>query len=177
MLTPLDRRPGPRKDPSPAADSIGGGGAAGQKPGAEGGEGKQGEPKGLLSRLLGWLVPLGEEEEEEIPPPSLSVQLVDSLGREAQVLLHEYGPVRYPIEIRIQRRDDQTFAGNTEMVLQSFSIPLRDFLQPGPGSLDLLHLKEIRLVFDQDVSGTVVLDEIGFADMDPAFLPVSGGSR
>lgn len=101
---------------------------------------------------------------------------MDSEGREAEVFLRRYGAVRYPIEIRIQRRDDPTFAGNTEMVLQSFSIPFRDFLQAGPGSLDLLHLKEIRLVFDQDVLGTVVLDEIGFAAMDPAFLAVSGSS-
>jgi len=34
-------------------------------------------------------------------------------------------------------------------------------------------LKEVRVVFDESKAGTVVLDEVGFSRMDPAFLKVS----
>jgi hypothetical protein len=59
------------------------------------------------------------------------------------------------------------------MVLQSFSIPLGDFLSAS-SDLDLGRLKEIRLVFDRSVSGSVVLDQVGFSRMDEAFLRASG---
>jgi len=81
--------------------------------------------------------------------------------------------VRRPIEIRISRRDDQQYLGNTEMVLQSYSIPLADFLEASGGSLDLSRLKEVQFLFDESTAGSVVLDDVGFSKMDPAFLQVS----
>jgi len=107
------------------------------------------------------------------PPLRLSVQLVDSDGNSGKVILNRYGPVRRPIEIRIARREDQRFAGDTEMVLQSYSIPLDDFVLSSSNALDLRRLKEIRILFDESKAGTVVLDEVGFSRMDPAFLRVS----
>ncbi len=118
----------------------------------------------------------GEEPEGEKPPLRLSVQLVDSRGNTGKVLLNRYGPVRRPIEIRISRRDDQAFVGNTEMVLQSFSIPLADFREASGGRLELNRLIEIRLLFDESKAGSVVLDQVGFSNMNPAFLAVSGAS-
>jgi hypothetical protein len=55
------------------------------------------------------------------------------------------------------------------MVLQSYSIPLEDFVAAN-GSLDLSSIREIRLVFDRTVAGTVVLDNIGFSKLDAAFF-------
>lgn len=161
MLTALDQAPGPRKDPE--AEKEGGGGE---------GRGRRGR---------GWRIPnpfsflsgSGKEEEEEKPPLRLSVQLVDEAGNSGKVLLNRYGPVRRPIEIRISRRDDQQYLGNTEMVLQSYSIPLEDFLEAAGGGLDLSRLREVRFLFDESTSGSVVLDEVGFSKMDPAFLRVS----
>lgn len=59
------------------------------------------------------------------------------------------------------------------MVLQSYSIPLGDFPSASSG-LDLRRLKEVRLVFDRSVSGSVVLDQVGFSRMDESFLRASG---
>lgn len=108
------------------------------------------------------------------PPLRISVQLVDGQGNTGKVLLNDYGPVRRPIEIRIARRDDQQYAGNTEMVLQSYSIPLGDFVTGGVGRVDLTQLREVRLLFDESKAGSLVLDEVGFSKMNPAFLSVSG---
>ena len=40
--------------------------------------------------------------------------------------------------------------------------------------LKLSSLKEVRFLFDESKAGTVVLDEVGLSQMDPAFLRVSG---
>jgi hypothetical protein len=101
------------------------------------------------------------------------VQVVDAFGAEGKVLANRYAPVRRPIEIRIQRREDQRYRGNTEMVLQSFSIPLSDFATAPSHALDVSRVREIRFLFDESNAGTVVLDQVGFSWMDPAFLAVS----
>jgi dienelactone hydrolase len=161
MLTALRAEPGPREDPE-AEEEAGG-------------------ERGRRGRGRSWKIPnpfaglfSGEEEEEEKPPIRLSVEMEDAEGNTEKVLLNRYGPVRRPIEIRIARRDDQQFAGNTETVLQSYSIPLADFLKASEERLDLSRLKEVRLLFDESVAGSVILDEVGFSRMDPAFLRASG---
>ncbi len=173
MLTALDETPGPRKDPEAEEARKGREAGEGEVPGKEGGS----RIGSLFSGLFSFFSaddPEKEEEKDE-PPVRLSVEVVDEAGRSGKVLLNRYGPVRRPIEIRIQRRDDQQYAANTEMVLQSYSIPLADFLSAGADAVDLSSLREIRLLFDESKAGAVVLDEIGFSRMDPAFLRVSGG--
>jgi len=178
MLTALDQTPRPRKDPAAEETRAQEAGEALQgQPVGRGTEGGGGRP-GRLARLLGFFSGLvsgkGEGPKQIKPPLRLSVELVDAGGHAAKVLLNRYGPVRRPIEIRIQRRDDQRFVGNTEMVLQSYSIPLSHFLSGTPESVDLTRVKEVRFLFDETVAGTVVLDEVGFSRMNPAFLRVSG---
>lgn len=176
MLTALDQDPRPRKDP--AAEREREEGEEKEQPE----EGSSDEGRGGISKIGGFFSGLfsslfsgseEDDEDEEKPPLRLSVQLVDSNGRSGKVLLNRYGPVRRPIEIRIQRRDDQTYAGNTEMVLQSYSIPLADFVSGSSSDLDLSRIKEIRFLFDESKAGTVVLDEVGLSQMDPAFLRVT----
>ncbi|MGD2121655.1 MAG: hypothetical protein PVJ76_07915 [Gemmatimonadota bacterium] len=179
MLTALDQTPRPRKDPSPEQEE----GATKEEGGEETPEKNEDAERqersgigGFFSSLFSALLPGKEgkdDEEEPKPPLRLSVRLVDSQGRSGKVLLNRYGPVRRPIEIRIQRRGDQRYAGNTEMVLQSYSIPLGDFLAGSQSDLDLEDLVEVQLVFDETEAGSVVVDEIGFSQMDPAFLRVS----
>ena len=164
MLTALDQTPGPRKDPDAEEK--------GEKSGRTGSGGRGGK---------GWRIPNPfsflssgkKKEEEEKPPLRLSVQVVDAEGNTGKVLLNRYGPVRRPIEIRISRRDDQQYLGNTEMVLQSYSIPLKDFLAASDGTVELSRLREVRFLFDESTAGSLVLDEVGFSKMDPSFLRVS----
>ena len=87
--------------------------------------------------------------------------------------------VRRPLETRISRRPDlerQRFQTFWELVLQTYSIPLGDFTAANP-RLDLSRLDGVARVFDRTVAGEVVVDQIGFSALDPAFLAarVDGG--
>ena len=98
----------------------------------------------------------------------------DANGAVASVPLSRYGPVRKPLEMRVLRRrdlEDDRFANLFELLLQSYSIPLADFVEAAPG-LQLDELREVGLVFDRTVAGEVVLDDVGFARMDPAYTAV-----
>ena len=115
----------------------------------------------------------GDEEDDE-EPPDLSVVARDGRGTVASVPLSRYGPVRRPLEMRVLRRrdlEDDRFANLFELVLQSYSIPLADFVEAAP-SLRLDQLTEVGLVFDRTVVGEVLLDDVGFARMDPAYTAV-----
>ncbi len=111
------------------------------------------------------------EAEDDDEPPDLSVVARDRSGIVASVPLSRYGPVRKPLEMRILRRrdlEDDRFANLFELLLQSYSIPLADFVEAAPG-LRLGELSEVGLVFDRTVAGEVVLDDVGLARMDPAY--------
>jgi dienelactone hydrolase len=149
MLGGTNAVPGPR--PDPAQDSVDANRDRERRGGGERGE---------------------RDADEEKPPIDLTVQVEDGQGRLASVPLSRYGPVRRPLETYVMRRRDhenQRFADHWEQVLQTYSIPLGDF-QDANSSLDLGSLRAVRLVFDRSQAGEVVVDQIGFSDLDPAFL-------
>ncbi len=176
MLTALDSEPGPREDPAKDQEEDQEK-EEGEEAEAEGGGEKAGgrAQEGRGFRPFGWLFGPGEKEEEK-PPLRFSIEAVDANGNRGKVLLNRYGPVRRPIEIRIQRRRDQRYRGDTEVVLQSYSIPLEDLVEASGGRLEVETLTEIHLLFDESVAGSVVLDNVGFSRMDPAFLAASASS-
>lgn len=148
LLMPTDAMPGPRAAPrdSTAADSTG------ARPA------RRAAPK--------------KSEDEKKPPVDLSIELVDAEGHTARLPLSRYGVIRRPLEAYIMRRRDQErsrFGAQSELVLQTFVLPLADFAAAARG-LDLDALTEVRFVFDRATAGTVVIDDIGFAVMNPAFL-------
>jgi hypothetical protein len=96
----------------------------------------------------------------------------DGRGRTASVSLSRYGPVRRPLETWVMRRRDleeRRFEEHWEQILQTYSIPLADFAGPNP-ELALADLRAVRFLFDRTHAGEVVVDQIGFSDLDPAFL-------
>jgi len=148
MLGATNATPGPRKDP--AADTA-------RQEGAD-------RPRGGGRR--------GGDDDDEKPPVDLTVQVEDAAGRIASVDLRAYGAIRRPLETYVLRRRDleaQRFADHWEQILQTYSIPLGDFLAAEP-RLDLRSLRAVRLVFDRSVAGEVVVDQLGFSNLDPAFL-------
>tara|TARA_B100000929_G_scaffold115778_1_gene91903 strand:- start:411 stop:2330 length:1920 start_codon:yes stop_codon:yes gene_type:complete len=111
----------------------------------------------------------GDEAEPEV---DLSVELEDATGRVARVTLSDYGAIRRPLDTWILRRADQErtrFADHWELILQTYSIPLGDFKAKNQ-ELDLGQLMTIRFVFDRVHAGEVSIDQIGFSDLDSAFL-------
>ena len=120
-----------------------------------------------------------EQPSDSLPPMNLSVEALDTNGNSARVSLARYGAIRRPLEIRILRRGDleeSRFDDQHEIVLQSYSIPLRDFAAAN-GEFDPGELAHIRFVFDGPSSGTIVLDDVGFANLPDHFSSVSAAAR
>jgi hypothetical protein len=118
-----------------------------------------------------------DDEDRELPPVDLSVEVTDAVGVTAKVALSDYGVIRRPLEAWILMRRDQErsrFARQSEIVLQTYSIPFADFRRAAP-SLDPSRLTSIRFLFDRAPAGTIILDDVGFANLDPAFIPVANG--
>jgi len=153
-LSATERMPGPRRDPNPdeeedeARAATNDGAAADDESGDD-------EP--------------GDDAEEGLPPIDLTVELEDASGRTARLALSEYGPIRRPLEIRILRRQDQEAnMEHSELVLQSYHLPMRDFLETAPG-FDISGVRHVRLVFDRVAAGEVVVDDIAFSRLPPEF--------
>ena len=150
MLAPTNTMPGPRKDPSPSDDDE-----------AEGGNNEGPDrPRG------------GSDDEEDDPPVDLTVQVRDAAGQVARVTLSDYGAIRRPLETFVMRRGDleaDRFQTHWELILQTFSIPLGDFVATNR-SLDVSRLREVSFVFDRVHAGEVSIDQVGFSQLDPAFL-------
>lgn len=104
-------------------------------------------------------------------PFDLTVEVVDADGAVAAWPLSRYGVVRRPLESYVylrKGRDKQRFANLYELVLQTYTLPLRDFA--AAGTVDLSRVRAVRFRFDRTVAGTVVLDNIGFSRMSRAFF-------
>ena len=105
--------------------------------------------------------------DEDDEPVDLSIVVTDANGASASVRLSAYGPIRRPLETVVRRRNDaESFDNQWELVLQSFSLPLADFVEANP-SFDPGRPREIRLLFDRAAAGTVVVDDIGFSHRRP----------
>jgi len=147
LLTPTNSLPAP---PNASASEEGG-------VGAEGGSERKGR----------------READESTPDVDLTVEVVDADGERARVRLGAYGAIRRPLETYVMRRRDREedrFQTHWELILQSYSIPLGDFVADNR-SLDLRRIRRVSFVFDRAAAGEVVIDHIGFSpDMDPAFL-------
>jgi hypothetical protein len=142
-LSAMERVPGPRRAPSAEDDEE---------------EGSD-RPRGSRPR---------PDPDAPKPPLDLSIEVEDADGTTASVPLSAYGPIRRPLEIEILRRTDLETRDRTELVLQSYHIPLSDFTAAATG-LDLSRLRAVRLVFDRSVAGEIVVDDIGFSNMGPDF--------
>jgi hypothetical protein len=74
-------------------------------------------------------------------------------------------------------RDKQRFASVSEIVLQTYAIPLADFARVTPG-FEASRLTRVRWRFDRSAAGTIILDHIGFSTMRPEFTaPTTGAAR
>lgn len=154
LLMPTDAMPGPRKPPQDTA-AVDSAQHAGESEPAQ----REREER-------------DEDEEDERPPVDLSVELVDASGMTARLPLSRYGAIRRPLETYISRRRDlerSRFGSLSELVMQSYVLPLADFTAVAAG-FDLDALTEVRFVFDRAVAGTVLIDDVGFAVMDEAYL-------
>ncbi len=105
-------------------------------------------------------------------PIELSIEVVDARGTAARLPLSRYGVPRRPLEVTVLKRkgrDKANFVSLSELVPQTYVIPLADFERAGAG-FDPARLVSIRWVFDGTRAGSVVLTDIGLSNIDPVFL-------
>ncbi|MDQ8160665.1 MAG: hypothetical protein P3C12_14770 [Gemmatimonadota bacterium] len=159
-LTPTDAKPGPRaaaRDTTKKTDSL------------------SKAPKKPASKK-----PSAKDTKPDTVPVDLSIEATDAGGRTASVLLSTYGVVRRPLPAYVYRRagrDKQRFASVSEIVLQTYAIPLADFARVTPG-FEASRLTRVRWRFDRSAAGTIILDHIGFSTMRPEFTaPTTGAAR
>ena len=158
-LTPTEAKPGPRaapRDSTKRSDST-------VKSTAKAARPKKPSPTGAKLDTV---------------PVDLSLVLTDAAGRSASLPLSAYGVVRRPLESYVYRRagrDKQRFAAASEIVLQTYAIPMGDFARVAPG-FDPARLVRVQWRFDRSVAGTILLDNIGFSNMRPEFTAHTMGA-
>ena len=150
-LAPTPATPGPRKTDSDTTKKADSSGTKG-KPSAKKPDEKKAAP--------------------DTTPVDLTLEVVDASGATVRVPLSQFGKPRRPLEIAVYRRkgrDKTAFPNPYELVLQTYVMPLKEFPR-GTGGFDASRVKTIRLVFDRTRVGEVVVDDIGFSAIDPAYL-------
>ena len=156
-LAPTPATPGPRKtdrDTTKKADSSG----TKEKPSGKVASNKK--------------KPDDKKAAPDTTPVDLTVEVVDAAGGTLRVPLSQFGKPRRPLEITVYRRkgrDKTVFPNPYELVLQTYVMPLKEFPR-GTSGFDASRVKTIRLVFDRTRVGEVVVDDIGFSAIDPAYL-------
>lgn len=154
-LAPTDVKPAPRKAPvdtTKKADST-----------------KKAAPKPKAPKPP-------KDPPKDTTPVQLSVVAVDLDGDSARVSLGSYGVARRPLEIQVMRRavrERQRFLNQYELLLQTYVIPLSDFSRAHP-RFDAARLASVRFVFDRTIAGQVIIDDLGFSSMNPAFYSAAG---
>lgn len=127
------------------------------------------------SALQFLLMPARSDSTEVGDPIDLTIEAVDAQGTAARVPLSDYGAVRPPLETWVlRRRDRERSSGveHSELVLQTYTIPLADFVRVSGGEFRPAELRAVRFVFDRSPKGRILLDRIGFTTPPPAFLRV-----
>jgi hypothetical protein len=149
-LAPTDAKPGERK---PAADTT-----------------KKDSTKKVAAKPAAKKPPAKKPAKDTVPV-ELTIEAVDADGDVARVPLSRYGAPRRPLEIQVMRRgvrETQRFANKYELVLQTYVVPMADFVRAEP-RFDASRLTAVRFVFDRTIAGTVIIDDVGFSAMNPSF--------
>jgi hypothetical protein len=96
-------------------------------------------------------------------PIDLTVELVAADGRSARLPLGHVHPVQPILEVTFTKWpywERLRYRSSTEPVLQTYEIPLSDFVQANP-DFDPGQLKQIRFRFDRTRTGVIFLDDVG----------------
>ena len=120
-------------------------------------------------RKAGIKTPKGPENDTSFF--QITIEAADRAGNIARVPLSRYGVLRHPLNVKVRRvagQDKTAYANMYEMVLQTFAVPMTDFVAEN-AAFDPANLDRMSFVFTPTNRGTVVLDQVGFAKLDPAY--------
>lgn len=103
-----------------------------------------------------------EEDEKEEDLLDMSVELMDSRGNTARLVLSEFRDIPPVLKSRFTKmsRESKIYGKSYEPTLQVFELHLSRFSEAFP-EFDPALLKKINFVFDRNEEGVVILDRIG----------------
>jgi len=90
-----------------------------------------------------------------------TIVLKDNNNDSVQLPLSHYSYLQRQLEAKIMKADFMTKTAKSEIVFQTFFLPLADFREMNP-EFNSDSIKEISFVFDRTGEGVVVIDNIGF---------------
>ncbi len=101
-----------------------------------------------------------EAKKEETPKPiDFTVEVEDAAGRTARLPLGHLRMLQPRIEAQVAKAAWLSSEKSSELVFDSFELPLAAFREATPG-LDLSRLRAVRFLFDRTEKGVVVLDDL-----------------
>lgn len=104
----------------------------------------------------------GRQQATEVPVPiDLTIEVTDHSGMQARLPLSHFMLLQPQLRADLGKARVLSPFPASEVVLQHFEFPLRDFLSENP-AFQPADLSKIRLVFDRTPAGIIVLDDIGF---------------
>jgi hypothetical protein len=106
-----------------------------------------------------------DDPKQEQAPIDLTVELVAADGRSARLPLSHVHPIQPILHVTLTKWPSWErlhYKSPTEPVLQTYEIPLSDFVAASPG-FDPGWLRQIRFRFDRTPAGVILLDDVGLA--------------
>ncbi len=106
-----------------------------------------------------------EDSKQEQAPIDLTVELVAADGRSASLPLSHIHPIQPILHVTLTKWpawERYYYKSPTEPVLQTYEIPLSDFVAANP-DFDPGWLRQIRFRFDRTPRGVILLDDVGLA--------------
>ena len=101
-----------------------------------------------------------EKKKDETPKPiDLTVEIEDAGGRTARLPLGRFRLLQPQIEAQVAKAAWLSDEKPSELVFDTFEIPLAAFGEATPG-LDPSRLRAVRFLFDRTEKGVVVLDDV-----------------
>ena len=118
------------------------------------------EPSPPLDEEKPGKAPKDEAKKDETPKPiDLTVEIEDAAGRTGRLPLGRFRLLQPQIEAQVAKAAWLSDEKPSELVFDTFEIPLTAFRDATPG-LDPSRLRAVRFLFDRTDKGVVVLDDL-----------------
>ncbi len=102
-----------------------------------------------------------EDNDEPKKPIDFTIQLRNASGQTVSFPLSQFSPLQRVIEVMIMKTDFVLDDKQSEKVFQTFYFSTEQFQKINP-NFTLSNIEEIRFIFDNNESGVIAIDNIGF---------------
>ncbi len=101
----------------------------------------------------------------EPDPADFSVELRDKEGNRASLRLSSVALLLPAQDVNLMKVDFLSNDATSETVFQTYLFELSEFVRANP-ALDITKLSGVRIIFDQTESGEILIDDLGFRNVD-----------